>query len=84
MIACVLIVFIAYMGAYYALLRRAGKWEIIERPQESYVVTWPSAAYKLSGESVEYFFLPAHTIDKVVRPVRWTPYRSPYPLRPTQ
>ena len=54
----------AYMGAYYALVKRA---DSMWRPL-------PYAEYRRGGDIAEALFLPAHFLDKVLRPNAWGPW----------
>jgi hypothetical protein len=53
-----------YMGAYYALVKRA----------DSMWLPLPYAEYRGGGDIAGALFFPAYCLDKVLRPSAWGPW----------
>jgi hypothetical protein len=61
-LAALLLLFVAYMGGYYAMLK--GK-DLVGPPGRVIPI------YRLHSHVVVAYFTPANTIDRVARPVYW-------------
>jgi hypothetical protein len=64
-VTALLLLFGAYMGSYYALL------EVYWLDDDTYE-TWPG--YRIDNDGVAMFFVPAHQLDRLMRPSIWNQY----------
>jgi hypothetical protein len=66
-LAALLLLFGAYMGSYYAMLRSAAKdGDSNGRPVGDW---WP--VYRIEARPVRYFMWPAHQLDRLIRRDYW-------------